>query len=188
MSEKESRQKKYGWLIVLGVCLVIILLVFLFLNNGGEKYSKGNDDNKKVEAIVCTSLVDSNPVFNFSHAKKTENKIKVFFGNERLCQISYNYTGEYDSDTAADTAEAVIMAGYNNYMGENNKSMMLLVPTYSSIEKTVTVDLVAKRDDLDAITAKFFYLDSIEYNNIKGYSISKVIDLYKKKDFICERQ
>ena len=189
MSEDDTKKSSKHWadllIIIIPIIAVVVLLLILLNKKEGVEIID-NSENNKIESMVCTSKDGNIGVFVSNRAKKVENKIKVFFENKVFNKISYNYTGEFETEEVAEDAKDIYLADYNIYMGEQGVSASILVPTFSQSDNTVLINLVTSRDDISATTARFFFLESIEYNNIKNFPKERIRELYMKKGFICE--
>lgn len=168
------------------VIIVVILILFFVLTGKHEAYSSEERDEMVVALLDCESSKPENPFFVSRNALDSSHEVKIAFRSGKPEKFSYNYYGSYSGENTADVARSEMHARYNIYMAESSSNPENLFPTFKYYGSDVKINLYAELDDtLDRNTARIFFLDVDEYDNIDKYTIEGLADVYASKGFVC---
>lgn len=186
LEQKSKRQFFKGSYIVWSIIIVVVVLVTWFLNNGHEVRKGDGGTVEKQEALVCAAGEVEGMFFSNGAVSEVKNEIKILFSGSKMNKIFYSYTGEYQSEETAKKVNDIMHADYNTYMGRSGAYQESLLPTFAYIGSMERIDLSSGIGELNTVTARLFFLDGEEIDNIKEYSISEWKEFYEDKGFSCK--
>lgn len=169
---------------LLGVCLVIGLFCWLLTYKSETKTSTTLHETDAL-ALECTSTNSENAFFVSKTAQRFEHKLKLVFRGESLRQMSYDFTGTYNSERVASDAEASMHADYNKYMASKNIGTGTLNPNFNAVKSKVRLSLYLDLEKNLEGVGPIFYLTDDEYLKIKDYKMDDFKKIYKEKGFSC---
>ncbi len=183
MKNNHNKKKLVGIIGFIAIIIAAVGIYFLFQEK--ETNISSGVDIQKSNSIICES---TNPnfatIFN-SSAKESNYTIKIISKDNTADKISFEFDGVYETSDQAYTGNSTMHADYNNYMADVELSPDSLTPVFSYDEIKSKVILSGEFGDLNNSTAKLFYLDSEEFQNLDNYSIEEISNLYQSKGFHC---
>lgn len=187
MSESDNNQKKkyLGWGIT-AVVLIVVIMVVCLLFSSEESYISETVKYEKTVAIECENENPAEAFFVNESATEVEHTIKGVFTGEILTKISYNYEGNFASNSVAETAEAVFHAQYNKYMAEKGLNPDSLKPVFSNSGDDVKITLITDANKLSSGNVQFFFLNMDDFQHVKSYTSKDLANIYRGKGFSCE--
>ena len=188
-SVKKTRRQLIVDIIIVILIAAFVIALIMILNGGKETITTTTSEKDKNSTIVCKSSAHvENEVFKYGEPASFTHEIKVMLLNNKMDKLSYTYTGNYGSTTAAETAHAVLHASYNEYMGKFKQTPGYFSPNFSDAGAEASFNLFGEVNNINSYTGKIFFLDSSEYNKAKSLSSSMLKKLYENKGFSCDYQ
>ncbi|MBQ3263782.1 hypothetical protein IJH06_01585 [Candidatus Saccharibacteria bacterium] len=188
MTKREEKSNMKVWLVVASVLVVVALCVvgMVLLLRGSETRETGSKETYAISALTCTTRSAEDAFFSLDSAISSEHTIKMTFKDEKPDKVSYSYVGEFSTAELAEKASSSYHANYNVDMGGNKMNPEKLTPAFVATDKTVKINLYSAVNELNATTAKFFFLTADEQRNLSTYSEKTIQKIYENVGFKCE--
>ena len=206
----QNSNKRNIWPLI-AICIMIVVLalfiaVWLFGGNTTYIEGSGGAPEDKMATLNCEldgldvegedvddeadnesggESDDKKAFFVSKSVQRYNHEIRVVFKNQRPDAWQYHYNGTYNSNDSAEAAEAALHADYNIYMGENDLEQSSLNPVFSTIKSKVQISLYGDEKTITPATARFFFLESDELNNIFDSTIDDLKKDYEDDGFSC---
>lgn len=186
MNNNKRKQRIDAVKIVFLVC--IIALVIYALTYKRETHIYETSDNSNTSALVCTSNSNDSEVmfFNSDNVSNAEHKVKLVYINDTINKISYEFTGEYDSEWVAKEAKGSFNTKYNIYMGNHNLELNTLSPVFQYVGNKAKVELyLDDYKNMNPTIGELFFISSTSLDSIAKESKEETKNYYEKKGFSC---
>ncbi len=185
MSNKQTKSIRWWEWLIWTIVLLIIMILCVVLFKGNETHTSESPNNEKTVAIECTISNPEDGFFDTSQGQNIQHVIKAIFKDSKIDKISYNLEANYDSESIADTSNAIMHGKYNKYMASKSLDPDILKPSFRYNGNTVKVSLLAEIKNLNNETIEFFFLNMDDFQRIKSYDAEKLAKLYEKKGLSC---
>ena len=188
---KKTNNKKKKLMIDTAIMVVlagIITLVVFALSYKKETHIYESINEGDTLALVCTSHDNDSEkhFFTDDYASNVEHRLKLVYRDGVVGKLSYEYTGEYNSEEAAREAKGNFNTKYNIYIGDHNLELNVLSPVFQHSNNKVKVELYL--DDyrnLNSVIGKLFYISSASLDSVIKNSKEETKKYYEKKGFSC---
>ena len=153
------------WLKALIAILIIGALAFVIwqLTQPKTTTTSETSENAMITSMTCTAGDVENSVFDTYGAHNIKYTINLLFKDGQLDQLSYQYSGEYDSETAAEAQLPALWADYNLDLQDRG-----LTSTYFSgtnvgrVGNTLQISFLADETTLTPQVADYLMMDTDE--------------------------
>lgn len=173
-------------LTMVSILLICIAIIICFLLTSKKTNITDKKEDEIISTLICEVNGNADSFFVSKMAKTVDQELKITYKDETLDKFFYSFKGVYSSNADASADETNLHAKYNIYMGDNNTSQEILSPSYSIIGNKFHLNLFADGDnDINEVTAVFFFLENNELDMIKNYSIIDLKKLYEDKGLEC---
>lgn len=180
MEESHANKRNTGWLLPVGLILLIsiILLVIWIMMQGKTTIVGDTPGAEKSKAVTCTIENMDYPFFDYTEADKKTATIKAVFTKDNIDSISLTYKMNYDNKEAVKNSEALNHAAMNNSFG-SVLGPDALGATYSTANKAFQMTLYASKSDLNENSRKYFLMEA-PLKGLKEYKTH-----YENNGFEC---
>lgn len=185
MSNSESKKQRQPELVALVIIAMIFVVVLCLLFTNQEIHISNIGTEHTFNALYCTSFHYKNAFFAIDNEVNSKHEIKLIYQNEKAYKMSLTYTSDFETESSANNASAILHAKYNHYMGQRNLSPTILSPTFSVINNSLKINLFTDISNIDAITGSLFFLSPSEAIGISKRTPEEIQEFYAKKGFNC---
>jgi len=186
---KEDKHNLLGIkILIFALVLVVVAGMVWLLTNKKETVVNSDYKGHNFDSLECRSETladDFEPVISPGEAERSEYALKLLFDDDELSNISYEFSGIYASDKAAEGAEAWFRTDYNKYMGENGINAESLNPVFMNTDNNLKISLYAERKNFTSSVVPIFLIDREEYGMLSDLSLNNLKKLYENKGFSC---
>ena len=186
MEKRKDKRDNVTIAVCCTIFVALILFVFFLLTNKKETHLVGETKNSDLSAIVCTATNQDSAFFVSETATTQKHELKILFSDGSVNKLNYFFNGEYESGELAHQDHAVLIANYNNYMGDHEQDPNSLAPVFKENGEKLNISLYL--DDvknLNFVNRKLFFVESGDVNKIQKYSVDEVKEYFRKKGFSC---
>lgn len=186
MSEKKKSNRILSGIALAIVFISVVVLVIVgcsqLFQERREVTSTG-DVGSTLRAVVCTAAEPDSPFFTAEGATEGEHKIKITYKGEVAGELFYTYDSNYETEAAAEAAEARMHADYNIYMGEYASKF---VTTFGVTGTGVKVTALAETEEIGADTGKIFFITQDDYARKNLGKVDDLVEILTGRGFQCE--
>ncbi|MBR3180079.1 hypothetical protein IKF57_00900 [Candidatus Saccharibacteria bacterium] len=186
MDKDNKKKSRMGSFIIIGAIGLIAVILIIILSQGKETYTSNGGQTVQVNSLTCSGSNIDGALFVSDTAQRYTHEIKATVSSNKLREISYKFNATYNSREAVEDAKAVLMAKYNIYMDENGLVPEILNPVFSPLNSKLQVTLFAKREKIDRVTARIFFLTEDDIEKIDKMNLADWERSYEKKGFSCQ--
>ena len=170
---------------ILFVIAVVAGILALFLTNGKETHTVAEESKDGSGVLYCESRARDDAFFKSPGVINEKHELKIIFQNQKAGEMSYTYTGKFNSNEIAESNSSSLHAKYNLYMADIGLDHESLSPTFSIIKSDVVANLYITQKIFSSGLAQFMFLTSEEYSKVNDYTMEEFANLYSKKGFSC---
>ena len=185
MSKERDNKKAIVGVACLAVIMVIICVVIWLLTHKNEEHYTISKDDVETTSLECKSTSLEDAFFTSSMVQRYEHLFKFLFKDDRLAQASYDYSGVYNSENAAEGASADMQTKYFKYMQDNGHSNVDLKPNFAPVKSKLKISLYWDLSKVTGVAAPVFLMTDEEYNSLDKSGRSEVKKIYEEKGFSC---
>lgn len=170
---------------IIAMILIVIAVSIIILLQPKETHISSGTEKSSIEVLDCVSSVQNEPFFVSDKAIDSNHEVKITFNNNKPDKYNYTYIGKFDSNKIAEEELSWLHGDYNNYMGKIDIYQEDLSPSFTVLDNDVIINLYLDNKTLAVDTARFLFLTSEQFVNIKKMPITEVAKIYKNRSFNC---
>ena len=178
-----KKQYKRAMVTILFMGFIVALAVFLFFAlEGSSEISGEYPEPQHSTALICESDKLSYPFFDYDGSNAKNTKITAIFDQDEINSISLTHTLYYDDRKAVLSSEALNHAAYNHGLSDYGFNADSFSAVFSKIENRLQLSIYVSKDEMEANTLRFFFLNGAFPTNIEETKSE-----YEELGFSCKR-
>ena len=181
---KSSEKRNINWILILcaGLLLVLaVVLIILFLIQGETTYTASSGDVEVTQSVTCKSSELAYPFLPSNGENSHELEVSVVISKDKLESAYLTYKQSFGTNERAERASDTNSVAIAKAFAEDNIGYESLGKKISTLTKASQLSLYANRNELNAITAKYFLLDGLA----GSYSVNSITKAYNGKGLDC---
>ena len=187
--EVNMSKEKNNTIVVKSICLAIIVVIicvviWLLTHQTGDHYTI-SEDEADTTSMECTSTSLEDAFFVSERAQRYEHLLKFLFKDDRLDQVSYDYSSVYNSESAASGASADLHTKFFKFMDSVSLSNVELNPNFAPVKSKLKISLYWDLSKVSGVVAPVFFMTEEDYNSLNNSGRSEVKRMYEDKGFSC---
>ena len=187
MEDEKHHKKSSTWkaIALVLIALALWLAIYLLFFSESKRTLQSEKPEVSYRAVICekNSQSPSEILTTFNPVSVSE-KLNIVFRNNELNSLLFTYDGTYADNAAATRAENEIHTAYYRYIGKLGISVTHYSNTYSIIDNTMNMTLMASAKNLKMDSLPLFFLSSDM--DIMKMPAESYESFYKNLGFTCK--
>ena len=169
-------------LLGLGLLSVSTLLISIFFMDGNIRIKNESLEIEKSKTLRCKAEGFWYPLFVYDNSNHKRINLNLVFNKNEINAISIVYTLEYNNKDKAINSEAENHANMNAHYSNDNLNPDAFSSLYTLIGNNLTFNIYAEKNDISAVTYKYFLLD--DYSGALS-DMDEINNYYTDKGLSC---
>lgn len=187
-STRSSKTKNIATMFIFVAFVLFLLALGIFWLTETRSNKTTDIKASSVDVLDCVSDQQIESFLGTALADQVEHKVKITFSNEKPYEITYSLSAIYADEQSLEEEGRNWVTDYGLYMGEHHFDSDYIDNVFSFVDKKSLANFYTVFSNVNAITAKIFFLNEGNYLAVRNYDFEKMTRYYEELGFNCEKK